>query len=210
MLPAFCTMLGTKAPLRYLSSEGIEPAAAPLGIRVASIELLTEAQRPAMSFLDEEPTPAPVTIAPVRLTHSGALRRMLSQTRFGPLDLLIIDLAPGLEELYRMMRLLTPTGVILVTHTSGSAAIAIRHALDMNKEIARADHRCDREHGGVRMRQLPLGAAPVSAGRGRARSRVRPIFRSSRGCHSIRASRSRRIAARFLSATLPIRRSESN
>jgi ATP-binding protein involved in chromosome partitioning len=134
--PSILHMLGTKAPLRYLSSEGIEPAAAPLGIRVASIELLTEAQRPAMSFLDEEPTPAPVTIAPVRLTHSGALLRMLSQTRFGPLDLLIIDLAPGLEELYRMMRLLTPTGVILVTHTSGSAAIAIRHALDMNKEIA--------------------------------------------------------------------------
>jgi ATP-binding protein involved in chromosome partitioning len=134
--PSILQMLGTKAPPRYLSSEGIEPAAAPLGIRVASIELLTEAQRPAMSFLDEEPTPAPVTIAPVRLTHSGALLRMLSQTRFGPLDLLIIDLAPGLEELYRMMRLLTPTGVILVTHTSGSAAIAIRHALDMNKEIA--------------------------------------------------------------------------
>jgi ATP-binding protein involved in chromosome partitioning len=134
--PSILQMLGTKAPPRYLSSEGIEPAAAPLGIRVASIELLTEAQRPAMSFLDEEPTPAPVTIAPVRLTHSGALLRMLSQTRFGPLDLLIIDLAPGLEELYRLMRLLTPTGVILVTHTSGSAAIAIRHALDMNKEIA--------------------------------------------------------------------------
>jgi ATP-binding protein involved in chromosome partitioning len=134
--PSILQMLGTKAPPRYLSSEGIEPAAAPLGIRVASIELLTEAQRPAMSFLDEEPTPVPVTIAPVRLTHSSALLRMLSQTRFGPLDLLIIDLAPGLEELCRLMRLLTPTGVILVTHTSGSAAIAIRHALDMNKEIA--------------------------------------------------------------------------
>jgi ATP-binding protein involved in chromosome partitioning len=35
-----------------------------------------------------------------------------------------------------MMRIMTPTGVILVTHTSGSAAVAIRHALDMNKEIA--------------------------------------------------------------------------
>jgi ATP-binding protein involved in chromosome partitioning len=134
--PSILQMLGTRAPLRYLSSEGIEPAAAPLGIRVASVELLNEAQRPAMSFLDEEPAPAPIPIAPVRLTHSAALRRMLSQTRFGPLDLLIIDLGPGIEELYRMMRIMMPTGVMLVTHTSGSAAIAIRHALDMNKEIA--------------------------------------------------------------------------
>jgi ATP-binding protein involved in chromosome partitioning len=134
--PSILPMLGTKAPLRFLSSEGIEPAAAPLGIRVISAELLSESQRPAMSFLDEEPAVAPVAPPPVQLNHSGALRRMLSQTRFGPLDLLIIDLAPGLEDLYRMMRMFTPTGVILVTHPSGSEATALRHALDMNKEIA--------------------------------------------------------------------------
>ena len=134
--PSILQMLGTRAPLRYLSSEGIEPAAAPLGIRVTSAELLTEALRPAMSFLDEEPPPAPVAIAPVQLSYSNALRRMLSQTRFGPLDLLIIDLAPGIEDLYRMMRIFTPTGVMIVTHASGGAAVAIRHALDINKDIA--------------------------------------------------------------------------
>ncbi len=53
-----------------------------------------------MSFLDEESTPAPVAKRRrIQLNHSTALRRMLSQTRFGPLDLLIIDLAPGIEEL---------------------------------------------------------------------------------------------------------------
>jgi ATP-binding protein involved in chromosome partitioning len=133
--PSILPMLGTRAPLRFLSSEGIEPAAAPLGIRVASAELLTETLRPAMSFLDEEPSPAPIAKPQTQLNHSTALRRMLTQTRFGPLDLLIIDLAPGIEDLYRMMRILTPTGVILVTQPSGGAAVAIRHALDMNKDI---------------------------------------------------------------------------
>ena len=132
--PSILPMLGTKAPLRFLSSEGIEPAAAPLGIRVISVELLTESQRPAISFLDEETSSTPIA-PPVQLNHSSALRRMLTQTRFGPLDLLIIDLAPGIEDLYRMMRMFTPTGVILVTHASGSGALAMRHALDMNKEI---------------------------------------------------------------------------
>jgi ATP-binding protein involved in chromosome partitioning len=134
--PSILQMLGVKAPLRYLSSEGIEPAAAPLGIRVIAAELLTESLRPAMSFLDEDaPSVAPVAIAPVQLNHSSARRRMLSQTRFGPLDLLIVDLAPGIEDLHRLMRMFTPTGVVMVTHDSGSAAIAFRHALDMNKEI---------------------------------------------------------------------------
>jgi ATP-binding protein involved in chromosome partitioning len=132
--PSILPMLGTRAPLRFLSSEGIEPAAAPLGIRVISVELLTESQRPAMSFLDEE-TPALPPAAPVHLSHSQALRRMLTQTRFGPLDLLIIDLAPGVEELQRLLRAFTPTGVVLVTHASGTAAAAMRHLLDLNKEL---------------------------------------------------------------------------
>src|SRR5580693_9623850 len=34
--PSILQMLGTKAPLRFLSSEGIEPATVPLGIRVTS------------------------------------------------------------------------------------------------------------------------------------------------------------------------------
>lgn len=133
--PSILQMLGTKPPPRYLSSEGIEPAAGPLGIRVTSAQLLSEAQRPAMSFLEEEPTPAPVAVKPAQLNHTAALSRLLGHTRFGPLDLLIIDAAPGIEDLHRMMRLLNPTGVILVTHTSGGDAAAIRHTLDMNKEI---------------------------------------------------------------------------
>jgi ATP-binding protein involved in chromosome partitioning len=133
--PSILQMLGTKAPLRFHSSEGLEPASAPLGIRVVSGELLTEGQRPAMSFLEEESQVAPVIPPPLQLSHSSALSRMLGQSRFGTLDLLIIDLAPGLEDLYRMMRIFTPTGVILVTHPSGSAGTAMRRALDLNKEI---------------------------------------------------------------------------
>jgi len=131
--PSILQMLGAKAPPRFLASEGIEPATAALGIRVSSVEMLTESQRPAMSFLDDS-APPPPPVAPVKLSHSQALRRMLEQTRFGALDLLIIDLGPGVEELQRLMRMFTPTGVVVVTHASGQA-IALRHLLDMNKEI---------------------------------------------------------------------------
>jgi len=133
--PSILQMLGVKAPLRFHSSEGIEPAAAPLGIRVVSCELLIEGQRPAMSFFEDDLPPAPVVVAPVEQSHSGAIRRMLGETRFGPLDLLIIDLAPGIEDLDRVMRIFSPTGVLLVTHPSSIAASAMRRALEMNKSI---------------------------------------------------------------------------
>src|ERR1700683_890002 len=134
--PCILQMLGVKPPLRFQSSEGIEPAAAPLGIRVVSGELLIEGQRPAMSFLDDDSPPAPaVVVAPVEQSHSGAIRRMLGETRFGPLDLLIIDLAPGIEDLDRVMRIFSPTGVLIVTHPSSIAGSAMRRALGVNKSI---------------------------------------------------------------------------
>jgi Mrp family chromosome partitioning ATPase len=133
--PSILQMLGVKPPLRFHSSEGIEPAAAPLGIRVVSGELLIEGQRPAMSFLDEDLPPAPVVAAPVEQNHSGAIRRMLGETRFGPLDLLIVDLAPGIEDLDRVMRIFSPTGVLIITHPSSIAASAMRRALEMNQAI---------------------------------------------------------------------------
>ena len=48
--PSILQMLGTKAPLRYLSSEGIEPAAAPLGIRVASVGVAERSSAPGDEF----------------------------------------------------------------------------------------------------------------------------------------------------------------
>lgn len=133
--PSILQMLGIKPPMRFHTGEGIEPASALLGIRVVSGELLPEGQPPPISFLAEEPQPAAVELTPAELSHSGSLRRLLGQSRFGPLDLLIVDLAPGLEQLYRLVKFLMPTGVLLVTQPSANSARALRRAVQMHHDM---------------------------------------------------------------------------
>jgi ATP-binding protein involved in chromosome partitioning len=132
--PTILTMLGMKAPRRFHSFDGIEPGAGPLGLRVAASNLIPGGEPPPMTFLDDEAAP-PVSsnghASPVELSYSATLRRLLTQTRFGMLDLLLIDLAPGLDHLFRIARIAALSGAIIVTQPSDIAVRASRAALEM-------------------------------------------------------------------------------
>ena len=154
--PSIPPMLGMKTPRRvYYGFEGAEPGAGPLGLRVASSSLLPDGDPPPVSFLDDEhdepAVEAPVNREalnngdygqahsefatngnpPVELSFSGTLRRLLGETRFGALDALLIDLAPGLDQLYRIARIVPLSGAIIVTHPSEISVNAARHALEI-------------------------------------------------------------------------------
>ena len=135
--PSILQMLGVRPPLLFHASESIEPASGALGIRAVSSEFIPEGQPAAMSFAETETQPAPpppTHPAPAELSHSAALRRLLAQARFGQLDLLIIDLAPGIEHLYRLLRAFTPTGTILVSNPSAHTARALARTFKINAE----------------------------------------------------------------------------
>ncbi|MBF6559605.1 MAG: P-loop NTPase [Candidatus Binataceae bacterium] len=172
--PSVLPMLGMKAPRRIFAFEGAEPGAGPLGLRVASSNLLPDGEPPPMNFLDEEPVagiviteehsaradfPADGEVSvngevtegrevaasrevsangngAVELSYSGTLRRLLTETRFGALDMLLIDLAPGLDELYRIARIAPLSGAVIVTHPSDSSVTAARHALEIAAHCA--------------------------------------------------------------------------
>lgn len=136
--PSILQMLGMKAPRQFHSSEGIEPASGPLGIRVVSAEFISEGQPPPISFVEEQPQPSAPSVSPVELGLSDTLRRLLAQSRFANLDLLIIDLAPGVENLYRFVKTAPPSGVILVSHPSANAARAMRRAFERNSAAGAA------------------------------------------------------------------------
>ena len=178
--PSVLPMLGMKAPRRIFAFEGAEPGAGPLGLRVASSNLLPDGEPPPMNFLDEEPA-AEIVITEehaasaefpangeasvngevtdgrevaaglevaanrevsangngaVELSYSGTLRRLLTETRFGALDVLLIDLAPGLDDLYRIARIAPLSGVVIVTHPSDISVTAARHALEIAAHCA--------------------------------------------------------------------------
>jgi ATP-binding protein involved in chromosome partitioning len=130
--PSVLSMLGMKPPRHLPMLEGIEPAAGPYGVRIVSSEMLPGGEPPPVSFLsdDAENNGAARHVEPIEINGTDALGRMLSQARLGVLDLLIVDLAPGLDRLHSLARLAPVSGALLLTHTSGLASAAMRKAFE--------------------------------------------------------------------------------
>jgi ATP-binding protein involved in chromosome partitioning len=132
--PSIVGMLGMKVPRRFHSIGGIEPGAGPLGLRIAASNLIPDGDAPPVSFLDDEgapPEPSTNGHSPVELGYAATLRRLLAQTRFGALDLLLIDLAPGIDQLFRLAQIVPLNGALIVTQPSDISVRASRAAFEM-------------------------------------------------------------------------------
>jgi ATP-binding protein involved in chromosome partitioning len=135
--PSVPAMLGMKPQRRFPMIEGIEPAAGPHGLRVVSSDQLPGGEPPPISFasdLDGEPA-APAPMRPAELSYRDAVGRILAQSQFGTLDLLIIDLASGLDRLYSLAAMVALDGVLLLTHPSAQDTVAARHAMKIGIAI---------------------------------------------------------------------------
>src|SRR5579863_8117740 len=102
--PSIPAMLGMKPQRRLPMIEGIEPVAGPHGLRVVSSDQLAGGEPPPISFaqdLDGEPV-APAPAHPAELSYRDALSRILAQSQLGSVDLLIVDLATGLDRLHAL------------------------------------------------------------------------------------------------------------
>jgi ATP-binding protein involved in chromosome partitioning len=133
--PSVLSMLGMKPPRHLPMLEGIEPAAGPHGLRIVSSEMLPGGEPPPVSFIsdDAENNGAVRRVDPIEMNETDALGRMLSQARLGVLDLLVIDLGPGLDRLHSLLRMAPVSGALLLTHTSGMASAAMRKAFEYSR-----------------------------------------------------------------------------
>jgi ATP-binding protein involved in chromosome partitioning len=129
--PSISMMLGIKAGRRAFGGAEIEPAAGPLGLRVIGSEFVPEGEPPPVSFADfDELVPVPQNGGrPAELGYLATLRRLLGFTRFGALDLLLVDLAAGIEQFYRLVKLVPTASIVLVSHPSELAARSISSAI---------------------------------------------------------------------------------
>jgi ATP-binding protein involved in chromosome partitioning len=142
--PSVAAMLGMKPIRNFPMVEGIEPAAGPHGLRMVSSAQLSGGEAPAISFaqdydqdgqIDGAAAPTPAIPTPALLSYSAALHRILGQTQFGTLDLLIIDLASGLDRLHSVAAMVSLDGVLLLSHPSEHASHAARHAIEISSAI---------------------------------------------------------------------------
>ena len=175
--PSIAAMLGVKAGRRAFVSDELDPLAGPLGLRLFSSELLPE-EEPPVSFADVDETPpaAQNGAHPCEVGYLATLRRLLSHSRFGPLDLLLVDLASGIEHIFRFFKLMPRAHLLLFTHSSELSARALRPAIGLASQHANgvigvienmAGFRCDGCHqvrplmpyGAVAARVRDAGAA---------------------------------------------------
>jgi ATP-binding protein involved in chromosome partitioning len=126
--PCIAAMLGMRRIHAFQAAGVIEPAAGPLGLRVIGSDLLNNGS-PAISVFDSDDA-APEPPEPAVLTDVEKLNRMLAETRFGALDLLLIDLPAGLEYFKRIAAQADLSGVVFVTQSSDLALRGTRTAID--------------------------------------------------------------------------------
>jgi ATP-binding protein involved in chromosome partitioning len=142
--PSVAAMLGIKPQRRLPMIEGIEPTAGPHGLRIVSSDQLPGGEAPPISFAQDfdqvdgnnggEPV-APAVPRPAELSYSEAINRILAQSQFGNVDLLLIDLATGLDRLYSLASVAALDGVVLLSHPSTQDTSAARDAMKIGRGI---------------------------------------------------------------------------
>jgi ATP-binding protein involved in chromosome partitioning len=133
--PSIAAMLGVRFGRRAFVSDEIEPTAGPLGLRIVSSEVLPDGE-PSVSFseLDDSTTVPQNGAGPCEFGYLATMRRLLSRSRFGPLDLVLVDLAPGIEQISRLFKIVPQAKLLLASHPSELSARAIRQAVGITSQ----------------------------------------------------------------------------
>ena len=131
--PSIAKMTGVRGqPLRF-GQTGVAPAEAALGLKVMSIDL----------FLTGDGTPI-LWDAPTQkdgftwrgMMEMHATREFLSDTEWGTLDTLLIDLPPGTDKLPNIVDVLPQlSGTIIVTLPSGVSQFVVGKSITMATEL---------------------------------------------------------------------------
>ena len=103
----------------------VEPAVSPEGVRCFSMGLLIEDGRP-LAFRG----PAAESFVWRGALEATALRELLADVAWGPLDVLLVDLPPGMQRFTELAELLPePPPVVAITIPTPESENAVRRAL---------------------------------------------------------------------------------
>jgi ATP-binding protein involved in chromosome partitioning len=131
--PSIAKMTGVREISLQYAETGIIPPLSSLGIKIMSIDL----------FLPQENTPVIWNAVTQKdaftwrgIAEASALRELLTDTVWGDLDILLIDLPPGTDKLPNMVDLLPHlNGTIIVTIPSSLSQFVVSKSIKMATEI---------------------------------------------------------------------------
>src|SRR5687768_551115 len=127
--PSLARMLGVAEPPRT-GPEGLVPVRGAGGVGVVGLDLLLDSETAPVRWKG----PAEDAHLWRGLLESGALRELLADVAWGPLDALVVDLPPGAGAIDRLAALLPRLDLLLLVTTPSEAA---RRVVARSVEAAR-------------------------------------------------------------------------
>jgi ATP-binding protein involved in chromosome partitioning len=123
--PTVARLLGAAGGQLVVEGDAVIPATGADGVRLVSMAQLLQAGQP-LTFRG----PAVETHVWQEALEAAALREFLADVAWGPLELLLVDLPPGIQRLRELAALLpAPPGVLAVTIPTPESEDAVRRAL---------------------------------------------------------------------------------
>ena len=133
--PSIARMMGVREHTPQAIKGAVAPARSEAGVRIMSMDL----------FLPTDATPL-LWQAPTQqnaytwrsMVEMSALRELLSDTEWGNLDLLLIDLPPGADRIQNLSDLIPDvSGVIVVTTPAAVAQMVVARSITLTTDIAK-------------------------------------------------------------------------
>jgi ATP-binding protein involved in chromosome partitioning len=131
--PSIAKMTGVRGQRLVITAEGVQPALGPAGMRIISMDLLLPHDDTPVTWQALTQTDAYVWRSSMEAT---ALREFLSDTVWGELDFLFLDLPPGTDRIATLVDILPGlTGMILVTIPSEVSHLVVRRSLALARDL---------------------------------------------------------------------------
>ena len=130
--PSMAKILGVRGQRLAIRDGAVDPAVSALGIRTVSMDLLLPT--------DEAPLRWNATTTAEAHTWRGtmeanAVREFLADTRWGDLDVLVVDLPPGVDRLATVAALVRGlAGIVIVTIPSDVSHLVVKRSITSARE----------------------------------------------------------------------------
>jgi ATP-binding protein involved in chromosome partitioning len=131
--PSIAKMTGVRGQPLTITDEGVYPVHGPLGLRIMSMDLLLPHDETPVTWRAPDQAESYVWRSSMEAT---ALREFLSDTVWGDLDCLLLDLPPGTDRISTLAGILPGlTGVIVVTIPAEVSHLVVRKSLALARDI---------------------------------------------------------------------------
>jgi ATP-binding protein involved in chromosome partitioning len=131
--PCIAKMTGVRGQRLAITAEGVHPVQGPAGLRIMSMDLLLPHDDTPVIWQAPTQTESYVWRSSMEAT---ALREFLSDTVWGILDLLFLDLPPGTDRIATLAGILPGlTGMLIVTIPAEVSHLVVRKSLALARDL---------------------------------------------------------------------------